>query len=115
MTIDLKSLSKNQLIDLINEAEQRRVEVEKEHQLRVRNEILMILKTEGYTLEQLFFKTNKTLLPVVSKSGRTRRPAPPKYCNPNDTAQVWSGRGKYPRWFREALESGKKRHDLLIK
>ena len=115
MSIDLKSLSKDQLIDLINKAEQRRLEVEKEHQIKVRNEILMILKTEGYTLDQLFNRTSKLNPPAPSKSGKTRRPATPKYRNPNDPSQVWSGRGKYPKWFQEALASGQKPHELLIK
>ena len=104
MTIDLKSLSRNQLIDLIKTAEQRRLEVEQENRLKVREEILMILRTEGYTLEELFNTPRKT-----------RRPATPKYRNPDDYSQVWSGRGKHPKWFQAALQSGKKEHDLRIK
>ncbi len=115
MTIDLKSLSRDQLIQLIEQAEKRRLEVEKENQSKVRNEILMILKTEGYTLEQLFGTMNATPPPVEAKSGRTRRRATPKYRNPDDHSQVWSGRGKYPRWFQKALESGRQPDDLLIK
>lgn len=64
----------------------------------------MILRTEGYTLEELF-----------SPSRKTRRPAAPKYRNPDDESQVWSGRGKHPKWFLAALKSGKKENDLRIK
>lgn len=49
---------------------------------------------------------------------RARRPYPPvlpKYRNPKNASQTWSGRGKQPRWLKEQLRSGKKLTDLLIK
>lgn len=48
---------------------------------------------------------------------RVRRPyAPvlPKYRNPNDPSETWSGRGKQPRWLKAQLRAGKKLSDLLI-
>lgn len=29
-----------------------------------------------------------------------------KYANPNDPSQTWSGMGRKPGWFNEALEAG---------
>ena len=46
-----------------------------------------------------------------------RRPYPPvraKYKNPNNPAEVWSGRGRQPRWIREQLKAGKNLDQLLI-
>ncbi|TNC66398.1 H-NS family nucleoid-associated regulatory protein [Rubellimicrobium roseum] len=31
---------------------------------------------------------------------------PPKYRDPANPANTWTGRGAKPRWFREALEAG---------
>jgi DNA-binding protein H-NS len=48
---------------------------------------------------------------------RVRRPYPPvhpKYRNPKDPNETWSGRGKQPRWLRAQLRAGKKLDDLLI-
>ena len=48
---------------------------------------------------------------------RTRRPYPkvlPKYQNPKNPAETWSGRGKQPRWLTAQLRSGKKVNDFLI-
>jgi DNA-binding protein H-NS len=48
---------------------------------------------------------------------RTRRPYPkvhPKYRNPQNSAETWSGRGKRPRWLSAQLSSGKKLHSFLI-
>ena len=48
---------------------------------------------------------------------RTKRPYPqvvPKYRNPEQPAETWSGRGKQPRWLTAQLKSGKKLDDFLI-
>ena len=38
----------------------------------------------------------------------------PKYRNPNDPAETWSGRGKQPRWLVAQLRAGKKLDDFRI-
>ncbi|MDA9426958.1 MULTISPECIES: H-NS histone family protein [Bradyrhizobium] len=48
---------------------------------------------------------------------RVRRPYPPvlpKYRNPKNPSETWSGRGKQPRWLKAQLRAGKKLNDLLI-
>ena len=38
----------------------------------------------------------------------------PKYRNPGHPDQVWSGRGRQPVWFREAMVAGIEPDDLQI-
>ena len=38
----------------------------------------------------------------------------PKYRNPADPSETWSGRGKTPRWLKRALVSGSKKEDFRI-
>ncbi|MFC6199463.1 H-NS histone family protein [Ponticaulis profundi] len=38
----------------------------------------------------------------------------PKYRNPSNPDQVWSGRGRQPVWFREAIVAGTEPDDLTI-
>jgi DNA-binding protein H-NS len=49
---------------------------------------------------------------------RVKRPYPqvfPKFRNPEQPAETWSGRGKQPRWLTVQLRSGKKNlKDFLI-
>lgn len=45
---------------------------------------------------------------------RKRSASAPKYANPANAADTWSGRGRKPRWFTEALASGKSESDLAI-
>ncbi|MCF3592537.1 H-NS histone family protein [Rhodobacteraceae bacterium LMO-12] len=46
--------------------------------------------------------------------GKPRSTVPPKYANPADKTQTWTGRGRRPAWVREALEAGKSLDDLAI-
>jgi DNA-binding protein H-NS len=46
-----------------------------------------------------------------------RRPYPrvlPKYRNPDQPSETWSGRGKQPRWLTAQLSTGKRIDDFLI-
>jgi DNA-binding protein H-NS len=48
---------------------------------------------------------------------RPRRAYPkvlPKYQNPKNPAQTWSGRGKQPHWVQAQLRAGKKLDRFLI-
>ena len=48
---------------------------------------------------------------------KTRRPYPPvlpKFANPDEPSQVWSGRGVRPRWVTERLATGLALEDLSI-
>ena len=38
----------------------------------------------------------------------------PKFANPDEPSQVWSGRGVRPRWVTEKLASGLSLGDLII-
>ena len=104
MAIDIKKLNHTQLNDLIQRAESRKSELGKERAAKVREKLAALAKAEGFTLDELF----------GARTRRTRRGAKPKFRNPADHAQTWSGRGKRPRWFNAALAAGKKEKDLLI-
>jgi DNA-binding protein H-NS len=48
---------------------------------------------------------------------RRRRQYPkvfPRYRNPKNPAETWSGRGKQPRWLTAQLRTGKEVKDFLI-
>ena len=41
-------------------------------------------------------------------------PGAPRYRNPADSAQTWTGRGRQPRWIAEALASGRSLDEFKI-
>lgn len=42
-------------------------------------------------------------------------PGQPKYANPADASQTWTGRGKRPNWFNEQLASGRAPGEMEIR
>jgi DNA-binding protein H-NS len=53
----------------------------------------------------------------VKETSHARRPYPqvcPKYRNPADPSETWTGRGKQPRWLTAQLKSGKQIDDFRI-
>ncbi len=60
-------------------------------------------KEMGYSLEEVV---------GVSKTGSPKRL--PKYRHPQNPTLTWTGMGRKPKWFIEALEAGMNKEDLEI-
>ncbi|OWJ69490.1 transcriptional regulator [Haematobacter missouriensis] len=64
-------------------------------------------KEQGFSLSEL--------LDAASSTTKARgQAAAPKFANPHNPDETWSGRGRKPRWFIEAIEAGKTTDDLAI-
>jgi DNA-binding protein H-NS len=73
------------------------------------------IATEKATLEERLRRIQSVAR--VTRLGVRRRPYPrvlPKYQNPKNPAETWSGRGKQPRWVKGQLLAGKKLDRFLI-
>ena len=56
-----------------------------------------------------------SLAELTGGKGKSRKtPVAPKYRHPKDASLTWSGRGRQPAWFKEALAAGKKPEALEI-
>lgn len=108
MAVNIEKLSQSELEALINEAQARKQELHREELGKVREDVAAFARSKGYSIDELFGKAKRG---AVGKRGTVA----PKYRNPKDSAQTWTGRGKRPRWFQALLDSGKKEADLLIK
>lgn len=106
MSINLESLSTQELDALISAAAEQKKRIHRARLQEVRAKITALARQEGYSIDELFGD-------VRSKSPSTRAVAP-KYRHPKDPAQTWTGRGKQPLWVREAIAGGKRLEDLLI-
>lgn len=51
---------------------------------------------------------------VDDESPRRRTPAQPRYRNPENPEQTWTGRGKQPEWLYQQIATGKNLDDFLI-
>lgn len=99
MAIDLKSLSPSQLQALISNAESQMHEARANHIQDVRKKIDALLGNSGLTLADVY--------PTRGRAGKgtgKRSSVAPKYRNPENPAETWSGRGRQPLWLAHALK-----------
>ncbi|QCO66929.1 H-NS histone family protein [Luteimonas yindakuii] len=126
MAIDLNTLSPRELESLIAQARKRKTTLQKRKPVAtVRRKVEALLKAEGYTAEELFGAGNTagSSAPRARKAAGTGRKSAagrklgkvaPKYRNPANKDETWTGRGKHPRWMAAELANGKKVEDFLI-
>ena len=107
MSIDLKNLNVEQLEDLIRRARARIEEVKDEMVNKLRDELAARAKAHGFDISELFGGRGKG-------KARAKSTVKPKYRNPANADQTWSGRGRQPAWVKEALAKGKKMDDLAV-
>ena len=65
-----------------------------------------MVEKEGFTLDELFGER---------KAGGRKTIGVPKYRNPEDPSQTWTGKGKRPNWMNVLLKKGRKKDEFLIK
>ncbi|MGY0559998.1 MULTISPECIES: H-NS histone family protein [unclassified Luteimonas] len=118
MAIDLNELTPKELGSLITRAKRRQVILKKRKPIAtVRNRLITQAEAEGYTIEDLFgvVATKKTATRKTTKTTTKGRKVPPKYRNPENPEETWTGRGKQPRWMVREIGTGKQVEDFLIK
>jgi len=121
MSINLNGLSAKQLGALIQQARKQQAVVAKRAPIaKVRAKLTKLAKAEGYTVEELFgaaapARGRKAATKASPKAGRKLGKVAPKYRNPDNTKDTWTGRGRQPRWMAELVAAGKKVEDFLIK
>lgn len=123
MSIDLSSMTPKALQKLITEASREHKRKKKRAPIaQVRTKLSRLAKAEGYSLAELFggapSQPAAAKVPAgkrkSSKPASTGRKVPPKYHNPENPEQTWTGRGKAPLWFVALTDAGKTREQLLI-
>lgn len=126
MAVDLNSMSAKELEALINQAKKRRSLLSKRKPVAtVRSRLEQIARAEGYSIAELFGTRGGAAPAVATDAPRakgTRKPSKmagtkvaPKYRNPENPAETWSGRGKQPRWLQAQTGNGRALDDFLIR
>jgi DNA-binding protein H-NS len=125
MSIDLKTLSPKQLQQLIADARRERERQQKRAPIaKVRTKLTRMAAAEGYTLLELFgikagARPDAAKPAAPARRGTARKSTKgskvaPKYRNPANPSETWSGRGKHPRWMASEIARGRKAEDFLI-
>jgi DNA-binding protein H-NS len=115
MAFNLKAMTSKELNKLKKEVEKALVSAEE----RARRDALKAMEKAaaefGFSVDEL----SGTAKPKPAKSGpkkkqKAKAKAAPKYRNPSKPEQTWSGRGRQPFWFKDAVTSGTDPSDLEI-
>jgi DNA-binding protein H-NS len=77
-------------------------------------EVTQLLK-QRIQQERLQLEERLKLLRSPEPARRPYPPVSPKYRNPKQPSETWSGRGKQPRWLVAQLGSGRRIDDFKIK
>lgn len=104
MNIDLGTLSLKELKELQSQTAKAIASFEDRKRKETLAEIEELARSKGFSLAEL----------TSAVTQRKRAPAVPKYANPADSSDTWSGRGRKPLWFVAALAAGKTAEDLAI-
>ena len=102
--VNLEKMNLGELQSLEKEVQLAIKNFEKKKRAEARAAIEAVAKEHGLSLNDILGK---------NASGRGPK-AVPKYRNPKDPTQTWSGRGRQPAWFKAALKAGKSQKSLEI-
>ena len=116
MTIDISSLSKSELIALRKRVERAIEAFDAQNLARARKEAQRVAREYGVSVEDLTGAAPSPAKPKAKTKSKSRRhgKVAPKYRNPGDASQTWTGRGRQPAWVAEALAGGARLEDLAI-
>lgn len=94
MAIDLNSMSKDELLGLKKNIDKALDGFEKRQKEAALAAAKRAAEEHGFSLDEILGKKS---------AGKT---AIPKYRNPSDPSQTWTGRGRQPAWFKAATAAG---------
>ncbi|MCB5200313.1 DNA-binding protein H-NS [Loktanella sp. DSM 29012] len=98
MTINLNEMSRKELEKLRKDVDKALKSIEG-RELKMAQEAAAKAAAEyGFTLADL------SNLPGAKRAAATK--SAPKYRNPNDATQTWTGKGRQPDWFKTAIAAG---------
>ncbi|MCA8881042.1 MAG: H-NS histone family protein [Rhodobacteraceae bacterium] len=74
---------------------------------RRRKEALAVVEAKA---KEMGFSLND----LYNASRKSNTPRPAKYRHPENADLTWSGRGRQPQWFKDAVDAGADPDDFLI-
>ena len=101
--MDLSNMSSADLRNLQEQVKRELKQREGQDLAKAREQILAIAQSVGVPLKDLVGGAGTG----TGRSGRKTGAVAPRYRNPADASQQWTGRGRQPKWVKEWLDAGK--------
>ena len=100
--INLNGLSAKELMELRNNVDKAIAERKQAEKAELKRKMTDMAAAAGLSLAD------------VMGTARRGGTVQPKYRNPDNGSETWSGRGRQPKWLVAKLKKGSKREDFLI-
>lgn len=105
MAIDLSKMSEKELLKLKTDVEKALEKAAKQKIVDARKAAEEAAAKHGFSLQDLL---------DGKKTAKTSKAVKAKYRNPEDPKQTWSGRGRQPGWYKDAISKGTDPATLLV-
>lgn len=103
-TTDLEKMSHAELAAMQTRIARLIVEKKEAERAALRERMTALAREHGFDIKEL-----------IGRGKGRNGPVAPKYRDPKDPANTWSGRGRMPRWMVAAMKGSKaKKEDFLI-
>ena len=103
--INLEKMSLKDLLDLEVKVQTAIATAKDRERIELKQKIEEMASVSGFSVEELFTRGRTSL------KGRT---VAPKYVNPDNRTETWTGRGRKPKWLVAKLESGSNIEEFAI-
>ncbi len=104
MSFNIENLSFLELVQLQEDIASLIKKTEKAEKANLRKQMEALAKKSGFTFDEI----------ITGSKASKKTKVKPKYANPSDPEQTWTGRGRKPKWVEAALLAGTDINDLLI-
>ena len=111
-SINLDSLSIEELTQLIQEAEAKRSEKQESARAALIEDMRTRAAQLGLGLEDLIGRQAAPQTNVRKVRTDVGKPVPVKFRGPDDA--TWSGRGRMPKWLSDAIARGKSKDEFAV-
>ena len=112
MQADLKSMTRKELEKHLKDVQKALQSAKARDHREARKAAERAAAEYGFSLDQLSDDAAKPRKAVKGKAKKTK--VKPMYANPADPSQTWTGKGRQPNWFREAVSNGASPDSLKI-
>jgi len=114
MVIDLKNMSRKELEKLGRDVEKALTKLQRQDVKKVRLEMEKLAAAHGLSVEEVIGSKASSSGKAKTKSSTPKAKSAPKYANPADATQTWTGKGRQPEWFKSAMAAGADPESMAI-
>lgn len=115
MANDLSKMTRKQLEKLKKDVEKALATLETREKREAKKAAEAAVAKFGFKLRDVTSARSASSEAGPMRKKSPRKVSPPKYANPADLEQTWTGKGRQPNWYRAEIEKGTTPESMEIK